>query len=38
VVLKRMPSPPLLTFAAHKAPHLIHLGGINLPVMPKKVA
>jgi hypothetical protein len=26
-----MPQPPLLAFAAHKAPHLIHLGGINLP-------
>ena len=25
-----MPQPPLLAFAAHKAPHLIHLGGLHL--------
>src|SRR6266446_611834 len=26
-----VPQPPLLAFAAHKAPHLIHLSSINLP-------
>ena len=26
----RMPQPPLLAFAAHKAPHLIHLSGLYL--------
>ena len=26
-----MPQPPLLAFAPHKAPHFIHLGGINVP-------
>jgi len=25
-----MPQPPLLAFAAHKAPHLLHLGGLSL--------
>jgi hypothetical protein len=31
VMINRVPQPPLLAFAAHKAPHFIHLGGINLP-------
>ena len=31
MVINGMPQPPLLAFAAHKAPHLIHLSGINLP-------
>src|SRR5690242_11617777 len=26
-----VPQPPLLAFAAHKAPHLIHLSSIHLP-------
>src|SRR2546427_12216260 len=26
-----VPQPPLLAFAAHKAPHLIHLGFVHLP-------
>jgi hypothetical protein len=30
MVINRMPQPPLLAFAAHKAPHLIHLGGLYL--------
>ncbi len=30
-MIDRVPQPPLLAFAAHKAPHLIHLSGINLP-------
>src|SRR6266446_5531375 len=30
-MIYRVPQPPLLAFAAYKAPHLIHLGGINLP-------
>jgi hypothetical protein len=29
VVINRMPQPPLLAFAAHKAPHLIHLGCLH---------
>jgi hypothetical protein len=30
VVINRMPQPPLLAFAAHKAPHFIHLGCLHL--------
>jgi hypothetical protein len=30
VVINRMPQPPLLAFAAYKAPHLIHLGCFHL--------
>ena len=30
MVINRMPQPPLLAFAPHKAPHLIHLGGLYL--------
>ena len=30
-MINRVPQPSLLTFAPHKAPHFIHLGGINLP-------
>ncbi len=30
MVINRMPQPPLLAFAAHKAPHLIYLGGLYL--------
>jgi len=30
MVINRMPQPPLLAFAAHKAPHLIHLGCFHL--------
>jgi hypothetical protein len=30
-MINRVPQPPLLAFAPHKAPHFIHLGGINLP-------
>jgi hypothetical protein len=30
-MINRVPQPPLLAFAPHKAPHFIQLGGINLP-------
>jgi hypothetical protein len=30
VVINRMPQPPLLAFAAHKTPHLIHLSSLHL--------
>jgi hypothetical protein len=30
-MIDRVPQPPLLAFAAHKAPHLIYLSSINLP-------
>jgi hypothetical protein len=30
VVINGMPQPPLLAFAADKAPHLIHLGCCHL--------
>src|SRR2546428_10422305 len=30
-MINRVPQPPLLAFATHKAPHFIHLGGLNLP-------
>src|SRR5713101_34275 len=30
-MINRVPQPPLLAFAPHKAPHFIHLGGINVP-------
>ena len=30
-MINRMPQPPLLAFAPHKAPHFIYLDGINLP-------
>src|SRR3989442_15932454 len=30
-MIYRVPQPPLLAFAAHKAPHLIHLGLLHLP-------
>ena len=29
-MVDRVPQPSLLAFAAHKAPHLIHLGGLYL--------
>jgi hypothetical protein len=29
-VINRMPQPPLLVFALHKAPHLIHRGSLSL--------
>ena len=29
-MINRMPQPPLLAFAAYKAPHLIHLGCFHL--------
>jgi hypothetical protein len=29
-MINRLPQPSLLAFAAHKAPHLIHLGGLHL--------
>src|SRR5262252_5718641 len=31
VMINRVPQPSLLAFAAHKAPHLIHLGLLHLP-------
>src|SRR5215470_13779469 len=30
-MINRVPQPSLLAFAAHKAPHLIHLGLLHLP-------
>ena len=30
MMINRMPQPPLLAFAAHKAPHLLHLDGLYL--------
>jgi hypothetical protein len=30
-MINGMPQPPLLTLATHKAPHLIHLGILDLP-------
>jgi hypothetical protein len=30
-MIYRVPQPPLLPFAPHKAPHLIHLGLLYLP-------
>jgi hypothetical protein len=31
MVINGMPQPSLLAFAAHKAPHFIHLGLLHLP-------